>query len=462
MNIFDQEDDGPTFSSFSKSEIAEFKRALDQIKPLMKEYRRPIVIEFAGSPKSGKSTIISAFSLFLRRNNVSTHVVTERASMCPIDRKDHMTFNAWTICTSLSQLLEHTNSNSQVVILDRGLFDSLCWMDWMRMTGRIDEEEQKTITDFVTLARWRNLIDLTFVMKVSTEESLRREYTNSPTEAFGTVMKPVTLNLFDTAISNTIKAYDKTFKRIVQIDTTDQEPRESVTAVINSAIEMFEETVDEEVLAIDESRLSFVVPGLTKSAEIFAKVLKLAETNGKFVKRSIAENDNSLVQIIPVAIFTSANNLFLLRRKESDERDRMHNKYVVWAGGHARSDDELGDLGVILTALRRELDEELYIKSKYTETQLGLVFDSSNPKSKRHLGIVYSIEIQDENITLAMDQNEFKERRGQGLSGTFIDPNNFPPNIKSRDIEPWSKFILAAEYGLQFDLPPMQKSLFQS
>ena len=45
--------------------------------------RRPIVIEFCGSPKAGKSSCLSSLDIFLRRNNFKTKVLTERAWPVP-------------------------------------------------------------------------------------------------------------------------------------------------------------------------------------------------------------------------------------------------------------------------------------------------------------------------------------------------------------------------------------------
>lgn len=67
--------------------------------------RRPIVIEFSGSPKSGKTTAISSLDIFLRRNGFRTKVLTERASVCPIPNKFDPVFNVWTGCAALNQSL---------------------------------------------------------------------------------------------------------------------------------------------------------------------------------------------------------------------------------------------------------------------------------------------------------------------------------------------------------------------
>ncbi len=41
--------------------------------------RRPIVIEFCGSPKAGKTSSINSLNIFLKRNGFKTVVLSERA-----------------------------------------------------------------------------------------------------------------------------------------------------------------------------------------------------------------------------------------------------------------------------------------------------------------------------------------------------------------------------------------------
>jgi hypothetical protein len=73
--------------------------------------RRPIVIEFYGSPKSEKSSCISSLDLFLRRNNLRTKLITERAGVCPVKDKYDPNFNIWTACTTIAELSAVLSNN---------------------------------------------------------------------------------------------------------------------------------------------------------------------------------------------------------------------------------------------------------------------------------------------------------------------------------------------------------------
>ena len=134
--------------------------------------RKPLVIEFAGVPKAGKTTTLSHVQAFLKRCGFRTDVVIERASVCPVRDKKHANFNVWTACTTLAQVLEKTQNpprgdDPQILFLDRGIFDSICWMTMMERISRIRPKERQIIQNFLMIDDWRKRISAVFVMLVS-------------------------------------------------------------------------------------------------------------------------------------------------------------------------------------------------------------------------------------------------------------------------------------------------------
>ena len=87
--------------------IRRLQKQAEEVFSLKQEQRqkRPIVIEFSGSPKAGKTSCINSLELFLKRNGFSVKVVQERASVCPVSDKQSPMFNLWTACTSLAGLI---------------------------------------------------------------------------------------------------------------------------------------------------------------------------------------------------------------------------------------------------------------------------------------------------------------------------------------------------------------------
>ena len=132
---------------------------------------RAFVVEFAGTPKSGKSTSVEAIRHFFRRHDFSVHVLTERAAQCPIPMKGHLFFNTWCAATMLAELLEIVDTRTDIIIADRGLFDALIWFQTQAKRGELSKEELARIENFLSMNRWKDLFDLVVVLHASPTES---------------------------------------------------------------------------------------------------------------------------------------------------------------------------------------------------------------------------------------------------------------------------------------------------
>jgi predicted ATPase len=90
--------------------------------------QRAFVIEFAGTPKAGKSTAVEAIRHFFSRQKFRVHVLAERAALCPIPMKGHLFFNTWCAASMLAELLANVETDTDIIIVDRGIFDALVWL----------------------------------------------------------------------------------------------------------------------------------------------------------------------------------------------------------------------------------------------------------------------------------------------------------------------------------------------
>jgi len=175
--------------------VASLEKQISQIRPRLFEKRRPFIIEFAGTPKSGKTTTISAVYQFLKRNEVIVRTFQERASVAPLIDKGTAFFNTWVTCATLNGIIESLEDEKlDVLILDRGLFDGLVWIDWQEKTHRVSKAEAITFRKFILTPRWRDLVDLVFVMHCAPKTSLEREYAKQITLQRGAIMNTATLS----------------------------------------------------------------------------------------------------------------------------------------------------------------------------------------------------------------------------------------------------------------------------
>ena len=73
----------------------DFQDRAEKAAERMHSARRPIVFEFAGVPKAGKTSTLNALQLFLKRCGFRVEVVVESASISPIRDKTDFNFNVW-------------------------------------------------------------------------------------------------------------------------------------------------------------------------------------------------------------------------------------------------------------------------------------------------------------------------------------------------------------------------------
>ena len=418
--------------------ISELENMARQIRVLAESRKRPLVIEFAGCPKSGKTTSIESLAKFLSRNEFKVAVLTERASVSPIRHKKHIYNNIWVTNASLNGMLESFYKNLDVFIMDRGLFDAICWNKFLHNTGKIDEREEDITNNFYLLPRWKESIDLVFVLTCEPEKSLEREYANLLTRKKGSIMQKTTLTQIKSAVKKTIAQYSDIFKNIEHFDTTNTTTLKGVEQIIRQTLSSLRDFLDEEILVIPKNKIELPEEEFNTDLTKFKELNTLLNSNSTFLKRSLAEDNDNYIQLIPCGIISYNNQYLLLRRKEVDIKHPLHDTYSLWAGGHVRTIDKKEN-DILQIGLRRELNEELFIAEKYNVTPLGLVRTLEDKRAARHLGVVYHIELSDSNVALAMDQEEFREPKGRSVSGSLMTLKDISKYRKS--MRNWSKYI---------------------
>lgn len=148
--------------------IEKLRERAERVKKLSENFRkrRPVVIEFSGSPKAGKTSSITSLVQFLKRNGFKVKVIQEAASICPVRDKHSPMFNLWTLCNSIAALvgvMESDTGNLDVVIIDRGIYDAMCWFQWLDAKGKIEKEMFRAIQEFIVMDRLIRYVDIVFL-----------------------------------------------------------------------------------------------------------------------------------------------------------------------------------------------------------------------------------------------------------------------------------------------------------
>lgn len=441
----------PIVRSLGKRELARLAAHILQLKRRSRP-TKPLIVEFCGSPKSGKSTAITALSTFLKRNGFRVKVLKEYAGECPIDDKTNWLFNVWTACSTVRRLIQYMAQRAtdvDVILLDRGIFDALCWLRWLSTTRRIDDSSRESVTRFLLVHRFRAAIDCVFIFTVSPDESIRREYANLLTSTYGTIMNPVVLDEYLRAVRWSVGEFGASFKRIEEVDTTSTDVTEIGRDVTLRVLAILRESVMERIGYLSSRHLSRVFgdQAVVPLGEMERKGLSL-----DFEVRRLVEAEPRFVQPVAVAVLTNpARDTVAVLSKapqslgpSSPESARD----LLYLGGHVRQDDAFEhspeDLrGIIADALARELGEELGMNLPIADEQPFCVWDRQGPlRSRVHLAVVHVVEVDFDVFSPKMDRWEYLAVAGEKR----IEP--VPIDQVDRDrLESWSRVILDRVFG---------------
>lgn len=159
--------------------------------------------------------------------------------------------------------------------------------------------------------------------------------------------------------------------------------------------------------------------------------------------RGEMEEDPSFKQLIPYMLFRWTDDagtvyLFEYQRGSGQGERRLHAKRSVGIGGHISTlDAAAGNLShVYREGMRRELEEEVAIDTKYTEQIAGLINDDETPVGRVHLGVVHLCDVESPHI---------RPREADILDGQFRPVSDILPRLG--EFESWSEIVVRALFG---------------
>ena len=125
----------------------------------------------------------------------------------------------------------------------------------------------------------------------------------------------------------------------------------------------------------------------------------------RFMPRSKAEKNPQYKQLIPYVIMThNGKYLTYVRGKRAGETRLVGNR-SIGIGGHINPIDNEVPLfdtdyrHMYLTAVQREVDEEVALETNHTDHIVALLNDESNEVGSVHLGVVHYWTLDEPNVT---------------------------------------------------------------
>ena len=169
------------------SRAAEFEKLLREMHAFLKrnlrdETPRPLVVEFTGSPDSGKTTLINGIDSIFRNSGFRVHRPQEGAEVFRALSRKTPLYNLTTGAYGLINVSSAaTGRDYDVVLLDRDLYDAHGWMLFWRRKGNLNEQDKKEFQRFFTHPLALEYIDLCLYVVCSPKEAMRRAKLDAPT-----------------------------------------------------------------------------------------------------------------------------------------------------------------------------------------------------------------------------------------------------------------------------------------
>jgi predicted NUDIX family phosphoesterase len=158
---------------------------------------------------------------------------------------------------------------------------------------------------------------------------------------------------------------------------------------------------DENILVVRRSLLEGLgmFQGLCFDVDRYVPAL-MDRKNFFFTPRAPAETNPELKQIIPYVLLVHGERIFHYVRGKKSGEQRLVAKGSVGIGGHMNDQDQdlfSFDVGAYANAVKREVEEEMFIETPYTNHIVALLNDDSNDVGKVHLGVVHIFKLAEEN-----------------------------------------------------------------
>lgn len=418
-------------------------RAARLLEVINEQSRRAFILELAGTPKAGKTTSVSTIKSFFKECGYRVEVLKERASECPLLMKGHFSFNTWTTCSLISEILSMLEKPLDLIILDRGYFDALVWLELQHRASQISPEEKVRFSDFVLLDRWRSLLDAVVIMSARPDLAITRENENLIVPRKGSLMNISFLSRFNDALNDVKLDYGDKFRNIIEFSSVPGVGIvESNANLIEKILPYMEEWADPKIAVVPRAALDSIMAGRNFiSGDSAFTVWDTLQSVLQIRQRSMAENDHTLVQIVACGVHMNHhdNGLFVFKRSDLDEKTERYGSLTVWKGCHINAIDPSSvNMQKLRSSLSQRIQDDVHLDIMPKAKQLSICW--SPDSESKHIGIVFYIDISDHETVESMREKEFRRSgRGSKTIGKFLQAEEL--RSLGSSLEPWSKLI---------------------
>lgn len=220
---------------YRKEEVFKLKNVLSK--------KKPYVIEFTGTPRTGKTSLINNLKDFFKKKGFRVCIIEEfttslkyKTQIYPIlKNKSKNVVNTEIPKYVLKDLDDAINSKYDIIIVDRSLFDRLIWVDRLFLKKSMsDEEYNEYKSTYIPLIKEK--INIIVSLYTDSLTCLKRDYHANLSLENRTFLNEDNVNEYNKSLLNMEKLSIKENINFKMFDTTNKNQREISFEVIDSIL----------------------------------------------------------------------------------------------------------------------------------------------------------------------------------------------------------------------------------
>lgn len=214
--------------------------------------KKPFLVEFSGTGRSGKTTAIELIQDVFIKNGLKVLVVDEEyvkvTKEINHNRNKKMNVDSLKYTNSVieEKLTIYDSTKAQdydIIIYDRGINDEFVWLDVFDASGEDIGEYDRRLGE--------KYIDFLIIMTCSSNTTLKRKYFNSLSVMPTKWTNKETMEKYIKGLEKSKKYFDKHSKKIYNIDTDEKDKITVALTIANKLIdELLETTVRATIIGI--------------------------------------------------------------------------------------------------------------------------------------------------------------------------------------------------------------------
>lgn len=250
--FYDKKDDEYLKNVIFKDNISEYDKLLKikyKVKELVKlnsviQNKKPFVIEFMGTPRTGKTTIINnLYDLFIKAS-IKVSMLEEfttskkyKKEIKPNLKNQYKKIVNFEIPRYVKEELEcEIKKENDIILIDRSLFDRLIWVDRLHLKGELTKEEYEEYKkEYVPMIK--NKIDIIIGTYTDATTAIKRDYKAYLSLEKRSFLNEENVNEYNTSLINIEKLSKNENINFYLFDTTNKSQRECTIDITNKILD---------------------------------------------------------------------------------------------------------------------------------------------------------------------------------------------------------------------------------